>query len=284
MRNIKLIVAAVALLGLLSSCEKDFTVKTGNTPVEFLSSTMDVELNSVYNYIPSQMTDSSKVSSRAIVEFVGGTITMKEDGSTREVVNGTDVIFTSLDLYIGAYDPAIDTTSFPNNSIEFRLPNYLQYQSISFTLRLTGEYLGSITEMTWTATAPEELSMAGNWAFGTTVFTVVENEDGTFGLNSPFINGYTWPATRANNQLTIALDGPDVDMGEQGVCEVIFCAYHVHTDGNTYLWPDEAVILEFNEDGTVVATNGIFHGFQSGESWYNWTGSVIDEGSVGTRQ
>ena len=131
MRNIKLIVAAVALLGLLSSCEKDFTVKTGNTPVEFLSSTMDVELNSVYNYIPIQMTDSSKVSSRAIVEFVGGTITMKEDGSTREVVNGTDVIFTSLDLYIGAYDPAIDTTSFPNNSIEFRLPNYLQYQSIS---------------------------------------------------------------------------------------------------------------------------------------------------------
>ena len=251
MRNIKLIIAAAALTALLASCEKDFTVKTGDTPVEFLSSTMDVELNSVYNFIPIQMTANSELSSLATFELVSGTIVMKEDGSTRDVVDGTDVIFTSKEIYIGKYDPQVDTTSLPNNNIEFRIPKYLEYQSISLTLRLTGENLGSITELVWTASAPAEASMAGNWAFGNMILT----------------------------------EGPDVDMGEQGVCTVIFCAYHEHTDGNTYLWPDEACILEFSEDGTTVtATNGIFHGFQSGSSWYNWNGSVVAAGTVGTRQ
>lgn len=285
MRNIKLIIAAAALTALLASCEKDFTVKTGDTPVEFLSSTMDVELNSVYNFIPIQMTANSELSSLATFELVSGTIVMKEDGSTRDVVDGTDVIFTSKEIYIGKYDPQVDTTSLPNNNIEFRIPKYLEYQSISLTLRLTGENLGSITELVWTASAPAEASMAGSWAFGNMILTITEDEDGNFGVQSPFINGYTWSATRANNQLTLSLEGPDVDMREQGVCTVIFCAYHEHTDGNTYLWPDEACILEFSEDGTTVtATNGIFHGFQSGSSWYNWPGSVVAAGTVGTRQ
>lgn len=289
MRNIKFIIIAATLLSLLVSCENRFEVQTGSTPVEFTSSTIDVELNSIYNYIPVQMTENSELSSHAVAEFVGGTITLKEDGSQRDVVEGTDVIFTSLDLYIGAYDPEVDTTSLPNNNIEFRIPNYLDYESISLTLKLVGDNLGSITEVTWTATAPQGVQLAGNWSFNGFVLTVVEDENGNYGVQSPFATGATWSATRANNMLTITTEGIVFDFGadSHGESPVFFCAYHVNeSDGKTYLWPDEACVLEFSDDGTVTATNGIFHGFLSSAdgSYYNWNNSVVPEGTVGTRQ
>ena len=37
---------------------------------------------------------------------------MKEDSSTVEIVDGTHVIFTSKELYVGAYDPEVDTAIF----------------------------------------------------------------------------------------------------------------------------------------------------------------------------
>ena len=59
MKQIKLIIAAAALTGLIVSCEKDFTVQTGNTPVEFVYSSIDTVLNSAMNYIPVQMTEQA---------------------------------------------------------------------------------------------------------------------------------------------------------------------------------------------------------------------------------
>ena len=60
------------------------------------------------------------------------------------------------------------------------------------------------------------------------------------------------------------------------------CGYHTADDGKTYLWPDENCVLEFGEN-SFTATNGIFLGFQSGGSWYNWTGSNQPAGTVFTK-
>ena len=68
-----------------------------------------------------------------------------------------------------------------------------------------------------------------------------------------------------------------------GLVSVIMCGYHTDPeDGELYLWPDENCVLEFGED-SFTATNGIFLGFQSGGSWYNWTGSTQEAGTVFTK-
>ena len=286
MKQIKLIIAAAALTGLLASCEKDFTVETGNTPVEFVYSSIDTVLNSVMNYIPVQMTQQATPSSYTTFEFLGGTITMKEDSSTVEIVDGTHVIFTSKELYVGAYDPEVDTADLlPTNNIEFRIPDYLDYQEITFSLRLTGEYLGSITEMTWTATAPAEIDMTGTWNIGSAAFQISVDENGNYTIVDPFF-GDSWAASRAGTVLTLnSTSGNTFNVGDpHGDVTATFCAYHEQEggDGTIYLWPDEVCVWEFT-DGTVTVTNGVFIGFESPADggWYNWSGSNIQPGTVG---
>ena len=56
MKNIKIFVILAATLAVLASCDKrDFTVKTGNTPVEFVPSD-SIEITGEYYYLPIQMT------------------------------------------------------------------------------------------------------------------------------------------------------------------------------------------------------------------------------------
>ena len=96
MKQIKLIIAAAAMLGLIASCEKDFTVQTGDTPVEFVYSSIDTTLNNTYIFIPVRAIAENELSTFTTVEYLGGTYTLKEDPSkTAELVDGSDIIFTS---------------------------------------------------------------------------------------------------------------------------------------------------------------------------------------------
>lgn len=289
MKQIKLIIAAAALTGLIASCQKDFTVQTGNTPVEFVYSSIDTVLNSAMNYIPVQMTEQATPSSFTTVEFLGGTIIMKEDNSTVEIVDGTHVIFTSKELYIGAYDPEVDTADLlPTNNIEFRIPDYLNYQEVTFSLRLTGQYLGSVTEMTWKATAPADVDMTGTWVIGTAEFQISVDENGNYSVVDPFF-GDTWSASRAGSVLTFnSTSGNTFNVGDpHGDVTATFCAYHPEdgTEEPTYLWPDEPCVWEFTS-GTVTVTNGVFIGFESPADgkWYSWNGSSIAAGTTGNKK
>ena len=288
MKKIRLIIAATALLGLLASCEKDFTVQTGNTPVEFVYSSIDTTLNNTYIYIPVKATEISGLASKATVEYLGGTITMKEDTTqTADFVDGTDIIFTSKEIYVGAYDDETDSTlGYSYNNIEIRVPNYLNYHRITFKLRLTGEYLGNVVEMTYTATAPTEVDMSGTWNIGTASFVISVDDSGNYTVTDPFF-GDTWAATRAGSVLTFSsTSGNTFNVGDpHGDVTATFCAYHTEDGGDTvYLWPDEACVWEFT-DAEVTVTNGVFIGFESPADggWYSWSGSAIAAGTVGTK-
>ena len=115
MKRITLFLTAVVAAVLLISCERrQFIPDTGKTPVEFPGAVDSVDMMTQYIYVPIQMTEQSTVASKAIVEVVGGTVTML-DGSTRPLVNftndqdgydnGGDIIVTSNVIYIPGFDP-----------------------------------------------------------------------------------------------------------------------------------------------------------------------------------
>ena len=290
MKQIKLIIAATALLGLIASCEKDFTVQTGDTPVEFVYSSIDTTLNNTYIFIPVRAIAENELSTFTTVEYLGGTYTLKEDPSkTAELVDGSDIIFTSKELYVGAYDKDTDSTlGYSYNNIEIRVPDYLNYQSITFKLRLTGDYLGSVTEMTYTATAPSDVDFAGTWVLGTAEFVITQNESGNYVITDPFF-GDSWEGTRSSNTLTLnSASGNTFNVGDpHGDVTATFCGYHPEDggDGTVYLWPSEPCVFDFTST-TITTVNGVFIGFNSPADgkWYNWSGSNIDAGTVGSKK
>lgn len=88
-----------------------------------------------------------------------------------------------------------------------------------------------------------------------------------------------YTATLSGKSLTISLNPLSVNVSGMGTVDAIMCAYHEdESDGNTYLWPEEACVLEFDETG-FTTVNGIFLGFSYDNSWYNWTGSVVLPGN-----
>lgn len=133
-----------------------------------------------------------------------------------------------------------------------------------------------------------DTDIAGQYAAnvdGVDVVYEIVNEGGEYRVFPlTYINGdeayYT--ATLSGNALTVSLTGIDVNVEGMGLVSVIMCGYHTADDGETYLWPDENCVLEFGEN-SFTATNGIFLGFQSGGSWYNWTGSNQPAGTVFTK-
>lgn len=133
-----------------------------------------------------------------------------------------------------------------------------------------------------------DTDIAGQYAAnvdGVDVVYEIVNEGGEYRVFPlTYINGdeayYT--ATLSGNALTVSLTGIDVNVTDMGLVSVIMCGYHTADDGKTYLWPDENCVLEFGEN-SFTATNGIFLGFQSGGSWYNWTGSNQPAGTVFTK-
>ena len=133
MKRITLFLTAVVAAVLLISCERrQFIPDTGKTPVEFPGAVDSVDMMTQYIYVPIQMTEQSTVASKAIVEVVGGTVTML-DGSTRPLENftndqdgydnGGDIIVTSNVIYIPGFDPEEDdSTALPSANIEIRIP------------------------------------------------------------------------------------------------------------------------------------------------------------------
>ena len=279
MKQIKLIIAAAAMLGLIASCEKDFTVQTGDTPVEFVYSSIDTTLNNTYIFIPVRAIAENELSTFTTVEYLGGTYTLKEDPSkTAELVDGSDIIFTSKELYVGAYDEDTDSTlGYSYNNIEIRVPDYLNYQS-----------LGSVTEMTYTATAPTEIDFAGTWVLGTAEFVITQNESGNYVITDPFF-GDSWEGTRASNTLTLnSTSGNTFNVGDpHGDVTATFCGYHAEDggDGTVYLWPSEPCVFDFTST-TITAVNGVFIGFESPADggWYSWSNSAVNAGTVGSKK
>lgn len=298
MKYLKILLTAAAAGAMLTSCyERQFTPTLGDTPVEFVYSTIDTTLSNSTIYLPVHLTEQSSTGGKATLVFTGGTIVMR-DGSSREAVeftndetgyaNGGDVMITSYELYIGAYDEEEDgTDGLPTNSFEVKLPDYLEYESISLNFELQADNLGNNTTLTYNAVAPTEAVITGSWSINGNTYSISEDGMGGYLIQTPYVEGQ-FAASRVNNTLTITTAGVAAEDPDLGTISVIMCAYHAADDGKTYLWPDEACIWDFSEDGTTVTlTNGTFIGFanptQAG-SYYNWNGSAMEAGTTGTKQ
>ena len=174
MKRITLFLTAVVAAVLLISCERrQFIPDTGKTPVEFPGAVDSVDMMTQYIYVPIQMTEQSTVASKAIVEVVGGTVTML-DGSTRPLVNftndqdgydnGGDIIVTSNVIYIPGFDPEEDDpTALPSANIEIRIPSFRSFDEVKIELELVGEYLGDRTTTTVVASRYEGPVVVGTF-------------------------------------------------------------------------------------------------------------------------
>lgn len=174
MKRITLFLTAVVAAVLLISCERrQFIPDTGKTPVEFPGAVDSVDMMTQYIYVPIQMTEQSTVASKAIVEVVGGTVTML-DGSTRPLVNftndqdgydnGGDIIVTSNVIYIPGFDPEEDdSTALPSANIEIRIPSFRSFDEVKIELELVGEYLGARTTTTVVASRYEGPVVVGTF-------------------------------------------------------------------------------------------------------------------------
>lgn len=174
MKRITLFLTAVVAAVLLISCERrQFIPDTGKTPVEFPGAVDSVDMMTQYIYVPIQMTEQSTVASKAIVEVVGGTVTML-DGSTRPLENftndqdgyenGGDIIVTSNVIYIPGFDPEEDdATALPSANIEIRIPSFRSFDEVKIELELVGEYLGDRTTTTVVASRYEGPVVVGTF-------------------------------------------------------------------------------------------------------------------------
>lgn len=294
MKHSKYIIILASAMGALLSCtERDFTPVTGNTPVEFVYSEQEVNLSGAYHYIPIQMTEQASTSSLATVELTGGSITLK-DGSVQSIEEGTNIIITSKEIYIGAFDPEADIDPItgtnvdtlgnpvlPSNNIEVRIPSYNEYQNVTLEFKLVGDNLGARTTTKYIAEAPTELVIEGTYKIDGETFYVTADpsDESKYWISYFSANAQEYSAVRENNTLTVSnTDFVTVNAGEDyGEVDCIMCAF----DGE-YLYPDEKVVLDFAE-GSVTATNGIFLGFTTGGS--SWAGYVmILNGTTGTKQ
>ena len=152
MKQIKIIVAAVAAVLLATSCyERTYVPQTGDVQVTFTAERDTVALTDEYLSLPIQAVQKSNLGAVAIVEFVEGTI-MLPDSTTRSVVeyiddyeNGGDIMVTDYQIYLPGVDPEDpdqEAEDFrPSASIEMRVPNFRDFLSICMTFKLVGEHL-----------------------------------------------------------------------------------------------------------------------------------------------
>lgn len=271
MKYIKIAFALAALIGFFSSCtEKNFDPEYGNTPVEFDTTRLEIDFVGSNYGIPIRMTEQSPKASKAIVEIVSGTITLP-DSTKKEVDFSSDVLITSLDLNIGAYDPEIDGNGLPTNNLEVVIPNYRQYQSVSLTLKLVGENVGTNSEMTWIVKRPPLVDVTGLFQFGEKVVQISE-EDGKYWVAYFSGDAKQFPATRTDNSLTIDNTAVlKVDVTGYGLQDVILCGF----DGQ-YLYPDKPSIWNFSRDGKTISHNGWFLGFKTPDGWARFAGITSD--------
>ena len=139
MKQIKIIVAAVAAVLLATSCyERTYVPQTGDVQVTFTAERDTVALTDEYLSLPIQAVQKSNLGAVAIVEFVEGTIMLPDE-------NGGDIMVTDYQIYLPGVDPEDpdqEAEDFrPSASIEIRVPNFRDFLSISMTFKLVGEHL-----------------------------------------------------------------------------------------------------------------------------------------------
>lgn len=278
MKYIKISLAIAALLTLFASCTKrSFDVVTGDTKVEFVNSNIEVSLTGAFHYVPIQMVDTAATAALATVEYVGGTVTLA-DGTTRplEAREKTDtvaaeIIFTSMEVYVGAYDSDVDKGNLPSNNLEFRLPYYRDYQKVELNFKLIGTNVneGGNTTCTYVAQKAQGVVIEGTYLVEDEEFVFIKESDTKYWFEYA-VQGGDISAERVDNTLIFSL----TDFVETQGYKLQICACH---DG--YYYPDEAAQVTFTADGLTL-DNGMFYGdFEQGAAYFG-----IMAGATGSRK
>lgn len=288
--KIIILAAASLLVGACSTYERDFTVHTGSTPVEFVNTIDTADLASEYLNIPIRMTEQSETASLAVVRFISGEITAA-DGSIVPVEEDTHILITSHEIYIGAYDEKVDGENLPTGNLEVKIPGYRDYLRISLTFALSGEHVGTNASTTVTLIQPDKVQIEGQYAIdpsfiladGSTAdpytFTILPDE------SDPnkywFINLEGANTTRRSlygilelNTMTIPTDQENLVIPPVagGVVTVGICPGGQIENGEP--------ILEFTDEG-IIFRNGFWAGEVSGSSVSAY--SFIAEGDIAVR-
>lgn len=304
MRHLKIFLTVAAAGALLTSCyERQFTPTLGSSAVEFVNASSEIQLTGEYINIPLQMTEQdSTAGAKAVIEFVGGTVTMT-DGTSRDAVEFTndqegyeregDIIITSKEIFLGAWNREEDgADGLSTSNLEVRVPDYRNIQTLVLNFEIVSDNAGAVRTTTVIAEKPKELVITGTWTIGGLQFSIEQDENGAYKFYTPFAED-PFGAVRDGNKLTIDKTGPvtQVQLVENGPAydvNLLCWAYHDEAggaDGDLYIW-DENVVITFNEDETLVLSNGLFIGFEDPEGsggYYNFNGSAIAPGTTGTR-
>lgn len=257
MKNIKVLLVLAAVLFAFSSCtERDFSVETGDTPVEFVTDT--VTMNGEYMYIPVHQLAASETYTQVTLEVLSCSgVHLSGDVLTLE--NDTDVIVTSNQINVAPLGEEGDGEC----SFEVRVPNYANLQKVELNVRLTGP--STNIETTIVLQGVERYNMSGLWnldTWGTVYVTEDENDYNLFYVT--FLSNTDmreFPATRAVNTLSIdpnAIYNADLGNGE-GVQDYFVCL----STGPGTLTPGSPAIFTYTDDNTFTTT-GIFIGYNNG--------------------
>lgn len=255
MKNIKVLLVLAAVLFAFSSCTKrDFSVETGDTPVEFVTDT--VTMNGEYMYIPVHQLAASETYTQVTLEVLSCSgVHLSGDVLTLE--NDTDVIVTSSQINVAPLGEEGDGES----SFEVRVPNYANLQKVELNVRLTGP--STSIETTIVLQGVERYNMGGLWnldTWGTIYVTEDENDYNKFYVT--FLSDTDmreFPATRAVNTLTI--DHTAIYSADH---EYFVCL----STGPGSLTPGSPAIFTYTDDDTFTTT-GIFIGYNEG-GYYGW--------------
>lgn len=263
MKYIKISLAVAALLTLFVSCTKrTFEPVLGDTKVQFVNPTMELSLTGQYHFVPIQMVEQSTTSALATVVLKSAVATLP-DGTTREIVErektdtvAAEIIFTSKEVYIGPYDSTTDGTGLPYNNLEFRLPYYRDYQSVTLEFELVGNNLAENTSCVYTASKPAGVVIEGSYSLQASIHptdpqlvSVIKIDDNTYKFGYFDTQNGDVVCTKDGNTLTLSTDEYIEYDGKK--------LYYRGCDGSSIL--DQAVSITFDGAGFVL-DNGMFFG------------------------
>lgn len=182
---------AAAVAAMTEACniyERDFSVETGTTPVEFVNAVDTISLASEYINIPIRLTQKSSEPSKAIVALTAGEAVMP-DGSRIAIQENNQIVITSNEIFVGPWTDE-DGRESPVSYVEVKVPDYREYLSLSLSFAIKGEYQGANVQASIVALRPERVQITGQYmvdpsfvlADGSTAdpytFTIVQdNED-----------------------------------------------------------------------------------------------------------
>lgn len=272
MKFIKYSALALATVLTAVSCQNDVIEHpaVGDVKVSFQAASIEADLTTDVINLKLTAESQSDKGAQVNVAISDVAITALNDKGEEVPVEVTEYnfILTSDVIYLPAYNAEKHGDNLPSKNVEIRVPDYRTFQSISFKATISGPNAGAIAEVTYVAAKPKEIPMEGSytlaaddgksWALDIEKVSDTEYNVFMFGGDAD-----PYKATRDGNKLTIEIKG--ITYGQYS--GVLMCAFHEHTDGNVYLWPDEACVWDFAENGFTV-NNGVFLGLdQGGGRW-----------------